>query len=396
MLTNRQLFFQHLAQTSDFPVALEIERTEGIYMFSPEGKKYIDLISGIAVSNVGHRHPNVLKAINEQLDKYMHLMVYGEYVQTPQVRLAAKISELLPDSLDNVFFVNSGTEATEGALKLAKRYTHRSQIISFRNAYHGSSHGAISLMSDKDYKRAFVPLLPDVAQINFNDVEALNEITERTACVIIEPIQGEAGAIVADHNFLHALRNRCTETGTLLIFDEVQTAFGRTGNMFAFEHYGVVPDIITFAKGMGGGMPIGAFVASSEIMNVFRTNPMLGHITTFGGHPVSCAASLATIQTIIEEKLTEQVHEKADLFRNLLVHPLIKNISGKGLLLAVELGNFETVNNFIKKGIENGVVSDWFLFNDKCFRLAPPLIITKEQIKDSCQLILKSLDELID
>ncbi len=396
MLTERALFFRHLAPTSDAPLALEIERAEGIYLYGPDGKSYIDLISGISVSSVGHRHPHVVKAITDQLGKYMHLMVFGEFIQSPQVRLAEKLASVLPPALQSCYFVNSGSEAIEGALKLAKRYTGRSKICSFRDAYHGSSHGALSVMGNESFKRAFRPLLSDVHQLEFNSMADIVNIDKRTACVLIEPVQGEAGVIPATAEFLAALRKRCDDTGALLIFDEIQTGFGRTGKLFAFEHYGVIPDIITLAKAMGGGMPIGAFISSPDIMNTLSYSPVLGHITTFGGHPVSCAAAMATLEVLIAENLPEQVEEKEILFRKLLSgHPLVKEMRSGGLLMALELPDYETNKLVIDKSIEKGVILDWFLFNPQSMRIAPPLIITKDQIIAVCRTILEAMDEVM-
>lgn len=391
MKTQRQLFLSHVAQTSETPLALEIEKAEGIYLYDVSGKKYMDLISGIAVSNVGHRHPRVIQAIKEQLDKYMHLMVYGEYIQSPQVQLAKRLAELLPEKLDTVYFVNSGSEAIEGAMKLAKRATGRTEIISFKNAYHGSTQGSLSIMGNEEFKNAFRPLLPDTKQLDYNDNEQLQEITEKTACVVVETVQGEAGAVLPQNDFLKKLRARCNATGTLLVADEIQCGFGRTGKLFAFEHYDFVPDILCVAKGMGGGMPIGAFIASKKIMHALTNNPMLGHITTFGGHPVSCAAALATINVIVEEKLAEQVEEKEALFRKLLTHPKIKSIHGKGLLLALAFESYEQNKSIIDKCIEKGVITDWFLFNAHSMRIAPPLTITKEEIQMASEVILNAL-----
>jgi acetylornithine/succinyldiaminopimelate/putrescine aminotransferase len=391
MLSQRQLFLNHVAQTSETPLALEIEKAEGVYLFDVSGKKYIDLIAGISVSNVGHRHPNVVAAIKNQLDKYMHLMVYGEYVQNPQVNLAKALSDLLPENLTAVYFVNSGSEAIEGAMKLAKRYTNRSEIISFKNSYHGSTHGSLSIMGSEEFKNAYRPLLPDTKQIEYNNIDQLKEITSKTACVVVETIQGEAGAIVPQNDFLRAVRKRCTEVGALMIADEIQCGFGRTGKLFAFEHYDFVPDILCLAKGMGGGMPIGAFVSSQRIMSTLTNNPILGHITTFGGHPVSCAASLATLNTIIEEKLLESVSEKETLFRTLLVNPKIKSIHGKGLLLAIEFDSYEENKRIIDVCIENGVITDWFLFNSHSMRIAPPLTISLDEIKAACAVILAAI-----
>lgn len=392
-MNNRQLFLSHLAQTTDFPLMIEVEKAEGVYLFGPNGERYMDLISGIGVSNVGHRHPKVIEAIQGQLDKYLHLMVYGEYVQTPQTLLAKALCDTLPDHLDNVYLVNSGSEAIEGALKLAKRYTNRRELISCVNAYHGSSHGSLSVGGNEVFKRAYRPLLPGINHIFYGSFSDLEKITPETAAVVIETIQGEAGIRVACREYFQALRNRCTETGTLLILDEIQAGFGRTGKFWAFEHFDIVPDILVCAKGMGGGMPIGAFIANKDVMGVFKNNPLLGHITTFGGHPVSAAASLATVQILQEEKLIEQVEFKANLFKSLLVHPKIKTIRNKGLMMAVEFDSFEVLKPIIDRAIELGVITDWFLFCDDSMRIAPPLIITEDQIREACALILKAIEE---
>lgn len=391
-MNNRQLFLSHLAQTTDFPLLIEIEKAEGLYMYGPDGKKYLDLISGIGVSNIGHRHPKVLAAIQEQLDKYLHLMVYGEYVQSPQVKLAKALIETLPSRLNNVYLVNSGSEAIEGAMKLAKRYTNRREIISCVDAYHGSSHGSLSIGGNEIFKRAYRPLLPGIRNIVYGAFRHLDQITEDTAAVVIETIQGEAGVRVACKEYFKALRRRCQETGTLLILDEIQAGFGRTGKFWAFEHFEIEPDVLVCAKGMGGGMPIGAFIANKEVMGVFKNNPLLGHITTFGGHPVSAAASLATILTIQEENLLEQVEEKAALFKKLLVHPFIKAIRNKGLMMAVEFESFEVLKPIIDRTIEKGVITDWFLFCDNSMRIAPPLIISHEQIEEACRKIIEAIE----
>ncbi len=380
MVSERQLFLQHVAQTSSSPLMLEIEKAEGVFMYGTDGKEYLDLISGISVSSLGHRHPEVVKAVKNQLDKYMHLMVYGEFVQTPQVQLAGLIADLLPKNLSSTYFVNSGSEAVEGALKLAKRYTGRTEIMAFENAYHGSTHATLSLISDDNYSRNFRPLLPGIQLLVFNNTKQLEKISHKTACVIIETMQGEAGVRIPDKHFMKALREKCTETGALLIFDEVQTGFGRTGRMFAFEHFGVVPDIICFAKGMGGGMPIGAFTSSTEIMQVFQNNPVLGHITTFGGHPVCCAAALATISHIHNNRVFKHAKMLGELFRNEIQHPVIKEVRGEGLFIALELGDTDKVHKIINLAIENGMVTDWFLFCETAVRIAPPLIISEEQL----------------
>lgn len=383
---------QHLAQTTDFPLMIEVEKAEGVYLFGPNGERYLDLISGIGVSNVGHRHPKVLEAIHHQLDKYLHLMVYGEYVQSPQVTLAKAICDTLPAQLDNVYLVNSGSEAVEGAMKLAKRYTGKPNFISCVNAYHGSSHGALSVGGNELFKRAYRPLLPGMSHINYGSFSDLERINDRTAGVIVETIQGEAGIRVACKEYFKALRKRCDETGTLLILDEIQCGFGRTGKFWAFEHFEIIPDIVVSAKGMGGGMPIGAFIANQKVMAVFKNNPLLGHITTFGGHPVSAAASLATIQILQTENLLESVDQKADLFKSLLKHPKIKSIRNKGLMMAVEFESFEVLKPIIDHAIELGVITDWFLFCDDSMRIAPPLTITEIEIKDACKMILEAIE----
>nr|WP_092100279.1 aspartate aminotransferase family protein [Pontibacter chinhatensis] len=395
-MSMRQLFLQNVAQTSDFPLMIEVEKAEGVYMYGTQGERFLDLISGIGVSNVGHRHPRVLKAIHEQLDKYMHLMVYGEFVQAPQAKLAQALTSTLPKRLNNVYFLNSGAEAVEGALKLAKRYTGRTELISCRNAYHGSTQGALSVNGSESFKNAFRPLLPDVRHIQYNHLPDLQSITTRTAAVIVETVQGEAGVRVPQNNYLQHLRQRCTEVGALLILDEIQCGFGRTGTFWAFEQFGIEPDILLCAKGMGGGMPIGAFIAPQEIMAAFKTNPILGHCSTFGGHPVSCAASLATLQTIQEEKLLDGVAAKATLFRELLVHPSIKEVRGCGLMMAAEFESFEVLKAVIDQAIQNGVLTDWFLFCDNSMRIAPPLVISEDEIREACSLILRSIGEVLN
>ncbi len=390
----RKLFLTHLAQTSDSPMMLEVEKAEGIYIYSPDGKQYIDLISGVSVSNVGHCHPKVVEAVKQQAERYMHLMVYGEYIQSPQVQLATALTAQLPSSLSSVYLVNSGSEANEAAMKLAKRSTGRTGIIAFKNAYHGSTQGPLSIIGDELFRRSFRPLLPEIRSLQFNNLSDLNSITEHTACVIVEPVQGEAGIATPNGGFLQQLRKRCTETGTLLVFDEVQTGFGRLGTLFAFQKYNVLPDMLTLAKAMGGGMPIGGLVASKELMNCFTSNPVLGHITTFGGHPVSAAAALASLETLIGDRLVEGVDDKGALFKRLLVHPKIKEVRGEGLFMAVELGDADLVQRFIRKAMDNGLLTDWFLFCPTAFRIAPPLTITNEQIQEAVTLIHTTLDEL--
>lgn len=395
MLTNRQRFLQHVAQTTNFPWALEIEKAKGVYMYDPHGKPYLDLISGIGVSNIGHCHPKVVKAVQDQVADYMHLMVYGEVIQSPQVQLAEELSKTLPQSIDAVYFVNSGTEATEGALKLAKRFTRRTELISAKKAYHGSTHGALSLQSEEEFSQPFRPLLPGISHIEFNRIEDVNKISNQTAAIILETVQGEAGIRPATKTFLQAVRRRCDETGTLLILDEIQCGFGRTGTFWAFDQFDIVPDIVLTAKGMGGGMPIAAFMASQKLLSVFTDNPILGHITTFGGHPVNCAASLATVKVIQEEQLIEGVKKKADLFKSLLIHPAIKEVRGLGLMLAAQFESFDVLKRVIDKTIEHGVLTDWFLFCDDTMRIAPPLVISEEEIKEACKIILLSIEEVL-
>lgn len=395
MLSPRQLFLLNTAQTSPFPRLLEIERAEGMYLYDHSGKKFMDLVSGFAVSNIGHRHPRVVQAIKDQADKYLHLTVYGEYVQSPQVKLAEKLSSILPKPLSAVYFVNSGAEATEGAMKLAKRYTGKSELIACRNSYHGSTQGALSVMGNEYYKQAYRPLLPGIRFIEFNDVADLEHISADTAAVIIETIQGEAGVRVPDVGYLTALRKRCDQTGTLLILDEIQTGFGRTGKLFGFENFNISPDILLLAKGMGGGMPIGAFISSHEIMSTLKENPILGHITTFGGHPVSCAAGLANLEVILEENLINDVEIKESLFKKYLQHPEIKEIRGKGLMLSIQLSSFEQVEYVSNYCSDKGIIIDWFLHCDTAMRIAPPLIISEEEIKIACTIVVEALDSYL-
>lgn len=391
MLSHRQLFLLNTAQTSNFPRLLEIDRAEGLYLFDPRGKRYLDLVSGFAVSNIGHRHPRVVQAIKDQADRYLHVTVYGEYVQAPQVKFAEKLCSVLPASLSSVYFVNSGAEATEGAMKLAKRHTGRSEIVSFRNSYHGSTQGALSVMGNEYYKQPYRPLLPDIRFLNFNSLPDLELITEHTAAVIMETIQGEAGIRVPDRDFMLALRKRCHDTGALLILDEIQTGFGRTGKMFGFEHFGIVPDILLLAKGMGGGMPIGAFISSAEVMGALKENPILGHITTFGGHPVSCAAGLASLEVILDQSLISEIPDKEQLFRECLSHPKIREVRGKGLMLGIQLDSFEQVESVSKRCVERGIIIDWFLHCDTAMRIAPPLTITGQEIREACNVIVEEI-----
>lgn len=394
-LTNRQIFQQHLAIPAKLSAPIEIVKAEGIYIYSDTSEKYIDLVSGVSVSNVGHRHPKVIEAINKQLDSYMHLMVYGKYIQSPQVLLTQELVVNLPEQLNSVYFVNSGSEAIEGALKLAKRITGRSEIISFNNAYHGSTHGALSVLGNEEMKNAYRPLLPDITFCEFNNPNTIDSITNHTACIIMEPIQSEAGVIIPDQKWLYAIREKCTETGTILIFDEVQLGFGRSGKLFAFENFGIIPDIICLAKAMGSGMPIGAFISSTENMDKLTHNPKLGHITTFGGHPVSCAASLAGLKVITEENLHGKANELGQLFVDLLSdHKMIKEIRQIGLMLGVEINEPYKTSDLISIFLKNGLIVDQFLFNNTSFRIAPPLTISKDEIKLIVSKILLSLEEL--
>ena len=363
---------------------IEIVKAEGVFLYGPSGEKYLDMISGVSVSNTGHRHPKVTQAIKDQVDDYLHLMVYGEFIESPQIRYAEKIISILPESLNSCFFVNSGSEAVEGALKLAKRYTGRSKIIYFRDSYHGSTHGALSIQGSEFYKNSFRPLLPDIFQSEFDGNEVFDLIDSDTACVITEPVQAEAGVIFPSDNFLSGLRNKCTETGTLLIFDEVQTGFGRIGSMFAIDRFGVIPDILVLAKALGGGMPLGAFISSGEIMSSLTFNPPLGHITTFGGHPVCCAAGLASLEVLIEENLDAEAGRKSIMIREYLKHPAVIDIRGEGLLLAVVLKNKELTAEIISRAPDYGLILDYFLFCNDAFRIAPPLTITDDEIQYAC------------
>lgn len=394
MITQRQLFLNHVAQTSDAPLLLEVSRAEGVYLYDKEDRPYLDLIAGISVSNLGHHHPAIITAIKEQTNKYLHTLVYGEFILSPQVQLAKQLQAHLPDNLNCTYFVNSGAEATEGAMKLAKRYTGRSKIVACKQAYHGSTHGALSLMDDPFFTAPFRPLLPDVTHVAFNEVEELNYIDERTACVIMETVRAEVGVLLPEENYLQKVKARCEEVGALLVLDEIQVGCGRTGSLFAFEQYGVVPDILLLAKGFGGGMPLGAFIASKEIMSVLTHNPFLGHITTFGGHPVCCAAGLASLQVLTSQKdIIGRVKEKEALFYQYLKHTAIKEIRSAGLLMAVELPSYNFVLAVIKEALKNGLVSDWFLFNSSAIRIAPPLIITCEEIKEACTILLTAIEK---
>ncbi len=391
----RKQFLQHIGQTSPAPQLIEVARAEGVFFYTPEGKPYYDLISGVSVSNVGHGNPAVVDAVCAQARDYMHIMVYGEVVERPQVEYARKIAEALPAPLDSVYFLSSGAEAVEGALKLAKRATGRTELIGMRNAYHGSTHGAMSLMGGEDWNYAFRPLLPDVRHLRFNNFEDLQYITTRTAGVLVEPVQGEAGVVVPAEGYLEALRVRCTEVGAKLIFDEIQMGFGRSGEMFACVKFGVTPDIVCLAKALGGGMPLGAFVSDHDTMNLLTHNPVLGHITTFGGHPVCCAAGLAAMNYLEEHNLAAQAEQKGALFERLLAdHPKVVEIRRCGLLLAVELGSSEAYFRLLDLFIEAGILSDCFLFCESAFRISPPLTISEQEIVECTALIRTCLDKL--
>jgi acetylornithine/N-succinyldiaminopimelate aminotransferase len=386
----RQLFLQHVAQTSSAPLALEIVKAEGCELTDVYGIKYVDLIGGISVANIGHRHPVVVEAIKKQLDEYMHIMVYGELVQSPQVQYAKLLTEHLPSTLNSVYFTNSGAEAVEGAMKLAKRITGRNEIVAFNNSYHGSTQGALSIIGDEYWRNAYRPLLPGIQHLNYNSFEDLEFITEQTACVIAETIQAEAGIIVPQKEWIRALQNRCRERGALFILDEIQAGFGRTGKLWGFQHFDIVPDILLLGKALGGGMPLGAFIADKELMDHLTDNPVLGHITTFGGHPVCCAAGMAAFRVLLENDF--DVFGKEKKFKTLLQHSKIKSIRSFGLWMAVEFDSFETCKKVIDKCIEKGVLTDWFLFAANCMRISPPLIISGEQINIACKTILKTLD----
>ncbi|MDX2415177.1 MAG: aspartate aminotransferase family protein [Bacteroidales bacterium] len=394
MLSHKNLFLNLVGQTSGSPLLLEIERAEGIWLYDKDDNRYLDLVSGVSVSNVGHSHPEVVEAVKAQVDKYMHLMVYGEMVQSPQVHYAKRLIDNLPERYESVYFVNSGSEAIEGAMKLAKRTTGRSRIISFNNSYHGSTHGALSIQGAEKYRNAYRPLLPDVYQIPFNDISSLDEIDERCAAVVVEPIQAEAGIIHPQNNFLTLLREKCDDCGAMLIFDEIQTGFGRVGDLFALQLYNVEPDIIAIAKAMGGGMPLGGFISSKDNMNKLSHNPSLGHITTFGGHPVSCSAGLAALDIILRDKLYIKSNKKGERFVENLKHRRIKSIRGSGLFLAVELYSPELLNKFVDSAVSNGMILDKFLFCDNAFRIAPPLTINNQEIDLASKMILAALDKI--
>lgn len=394
MNTQRQLFFQHLAQTSFSPIGLEIVKAEGNYQYDVNGKKYFDLISGFNVANIGHSNPAVIEAVKKQAADYMHLIVYGEFIQSPQTTYAQLLTKYLPASLDCVYFTNSGTEATEGALKLAKRATNRTNIIAFNKSYHGSTQGALSLMGDEFYRNSFRPLLPCIYHFNYNSNEVLDAINEETACVILETVQAESGITVPGKKWLQALRNKCTEQGTLLIFDEIQAGFGRTGTLWAFQQFNVVPDILLLGKALGGGMPLGAFIANKILMQSLSFNPVLGHITTFGGHPVSCAAGKAAFEILLSENYIKEIEQKEKLFLEKLHHSSIKKINHFGLWVSLQFESIEKAQKIIHQCIKNGLITDWFLFAPDCLRIASPLTITKDEISTVCKIILDSINEV--
>ncbi len=394
-MNQRELFLKHLAQTSAAPLALEITRAEGTMLYDSAGRSYLDLIGGISVCNTGHRHPKVVKAIKDQADEYLHLLVYGELIQSPQVQYARLLTEHLPPSLDCIYFTNSGAEATEGAMKLAKRCTGRTEMIAFNFSYHGSTQGALSIMGDEYWRNAFRPLLPGILHAGYNAFESLEYITEKTACVIAETVQAERGVYTPTVEWMKALRQRCSATGALLVLDEIQAGFGRTGTLWAFSQYGIVPDILLLGKALGGGMPLGAFIAGRPLMQNLMSNPVLGHITTFGGHPVSCAAGMAALQVLLEEGWIDAVNRKAALFRELLVHSRIKAVRSSGLLIAVEFDGFDFNKKIIDHCIAHGALVDWFLFAPHCMRIAPPLSISEAEIEKACAIIIKAIGSAV-
>lgn len=392
-MTNRELFLRHLAQTSDAPLGFEVSRAEGCLLFDEHGKQYIDLIGGISVCNVGHGHPSVRQAIHHQTDHYLHVMVYGEVIQSPQVQFAQALTRHLPEHLDSVYFTNSGSEATEGAMKLAKRATGRSKILYFSNSYHGSTQGALSVMGSEYWQQAYRPLLPETYCFDYHSTDIIEAIDDTTACVVMELVQAEAGVLIADTNWLQMVGKRCRETGTLLIVDEIQTGFGRTGSLFRFTETGIQPDILLLGKALGGGLPMGAFIAGRTLMQHLSVDPVLGHITTFGGHPLCCAAGHAAFNVLFDEHLPEQVRHKEALFHKLLVHPAIRQVNSCGLLIAVHFDSYETNKRVLDTCLRNGLFSDWFLFASNAMRIAPPLIISEAEIEAACALLIRSIDE---
>lgn len=394
-MNNREIFYHNIAQTSPAPLAFEVTKASGIYLFDSHDNAYIDLISGISVSNVGHCNPEVTSAIQHQAETYAHVMVYGEYVQSAQTKLAEHLLSVLPHSLNNIYYTNSGAEATEGAMKLAKRYTKRHKFVSFTHSYHGSTQGALSMMGDEYFKQNYRPLLPNCFQILYNNADSLTEIDEETAAVFFEPVQAESGVITPSKAFVDKLVSRCKQVGALLVADEIQTGFGRTGSLFAFEKMGFTPDILLIGKAFGAGLPLGAFIANRSIMQSFMQNPVLGHITTFGGNPICCSAATASLAYLQKNKLIDTVAEKETYFKELLIHPSIKQIRSCGLLMSIEFENFEQNQKVIHRCLLNGLLTDWFLFAPNFMRIAPPLIITFDEIKKACHIILKSIDQAI-
>jgi len=392
-MNQRELFLRHVAQTSPAPLALEIEKAEGCKLFDCSGKSYIDLIGGISVANTGHGHPKIKQAIKDQADAYLHVMVYGEFMETPQTRYAQALAEALPSALETVYFTNSGAEAVEGAMKLAKRVTGRMEIIACHHSYHGSTQGALSIIGDEYWRNAYRPLLPGILHVEYNQYNSLKLITDQTAAIVIETVQAEAGIKVPDADWMLALRKRCDETGCLLILDEIQAGFGRTGSLWGFEHFNIVPDILLLGKALGGGMPLGAFISTRENMNLLSSAPVLGHITTFGGHPVCCAAGLAAFDVLRNEKLIATVKEKEKLFRRLLQHERIRDLRSFGLWMAIQFESFEDNKLVIDRCLEQGLLTDWFLFAPHCLRISPPLTITEEEIQEACSILLNALDE---
>ena len=393
-MNHRELFLRHVAQTSPAPLAIEMVMAKGCKMWDADGKEYIDLIGGISVCNIGHSHPKVIEAVHDQSSRYMHLMVYGELIESPQVRYAKNLIEHLPDNLNSVYFTSSGAEATEGAMKLAKRITGRTKMVAFHESYHGSTQGALSVMGSEYWRNAFRPLLPGIIHLEHNNMDDLERIDETVACVIAEPIQAERGVRVPERSWMMALREKCNSTGTMLILDEIQTGFGRTGSLFAFEQFGIVPDILLLGKALGGGMPMGAFISDVQNMNALTIDPVLGHITTFGGHPVCCAAGNAAFEVLLEEELIKGIDRKEDLFRQSLIHPMIKSFRSAGLLIALEFESWEINKAIIDQCISLGVFTDWFLFASNCMRLAPPLTISEHEIEKAIKIILSACDTI--
>ncbi len=394
VMDHRRLFLQHVAQTSEAPLALHIKKAKGTRLYATDDKEYIDLIAGISVCNIGHSHPEVIKAIKKQANRYLHVLVYGEMIETPQVQYATLLADHLPPSLNSVYFTNSGAEAIEGAMKLAKRVTGRTKIFSFNQSYHGSTQGALSIIGDEYWRNAYRPLLPEVYHYHYNDPQVVEEIDGQTACVIMETVQAEKGVFTPSPEWIKAVRRKCMETGTLLILDEVQAGFGRTGTLWGFEQYDIIPDILVLGKALGGGMPLGAFIADRQYMRKFTVNPVLGHITTFGGHPVACAAGLAALKYLLKKGIPAKVAAKEKLFKELLVHPSIKEVRSSGLLIAVEFDSFAFNKQVIDYCLDNGVLTDWFLFAPQCLRIAPPLTISIADIKYACAVIMQAIENI--